>query len=80
MHYEYKTRGVCSTKIDFDVEDGFVKNVLFERGCDGNLKAISKLIDGMLVDEVIEKLEGTTCGMKSTSCSDQLCKALRECR
>ena len=76
MTYEYKTRGTCSTKIDFDLEDGKVKNVSFTNGCNGNLKAISKLVEGMEAEKVIELLNGNTCGMKSTSCADQLAKAL----
>ncbi len=76
MTYEYKTRGTCSTKINFDLEGDTVKNVSFTNGCNGNLKAISKLVEGMKADRVIELLEGNTCGMKSTSCADQLAKAL----
>ena len=76
MTYEYKTRGTCSTKINFDLEDGIVKNVAFTNGCNGNLKAISKLVEGMEATRVIELLDGNTCGMKSTSCADQLSKAL----
>ena len=76
MTYEYRTRGTCSTKIDFELEDGIVKNVAFTNGCNGNLKAISKLVDGMEAEKVIELLEGNTCGMKPTSCADQLAKAL----
>ncbi len=76
MTYEYKTRGTCSTKIRFDLEEGKVKNVVFTNGCNGNLKAISKLVEGMDAVKVIELLEGNTCGMKSTSCADQLTKAL----
>ena len=76
MTYEYRTRGTCSTKINFDLEDGKVKNVIFTNGCNGNLKAISKLVEGMEATRVIELLDGNTCGMKSTSCADQLSKAL----
>lgn len=78
MQYEYRTRGTCSQKIFFEIEDGIVKNVQFLGGCNGNLKGIGALVDGMPVDQVIAKLEGTTCGMKSTSCPDQLAKALKE--
>ncbi len=78
MQYEYRTRGTCSQKIFFEIEDGIVKNVQFLGGCNGNLKGIGSLVDGMPVDQVIAKLEGTTCGMKSTSCPDQLAKALKE--
>ena len=78
MKYEYKTKGTCSQRIYFDIEDGKVKNVQFLGGCNGNLKGMASLVDGMDVNEVIARLEGTTCGMKSTSCPDQLAKALRE--
>lgn len=78
MEYTYYPKGVCSSKIDIEVEDNVVKNVKFHGGCNGNLKAISKLIAGMPVDEVIEKLEGNTCGFRPTSCADQLVKGLRE--
>ena len=76
MTYEYKTRGTCSTKIRFDLDDGIVSNVAFTNGCNGNLKAISKLVEGMEAERVIELLDGNTCGMKPTSCADQLSKAL----
>ena len=76
MSYEYKTSGTCSQRILFDVEDGKVKNVQFIGGCNGNLKGIAALVDGMDVDTVIERVQGITCGMKKTSCPDQLAKAL----
>ena len=78
MQYEYKTSGTCSQKIFFDIEDGKVKNVQFLGGCNGNLKGIGKLVEGMNAEEVIRKLEGTTCGFKSTSCPDQLAQALKQ--
>ena len=77
MRYEYKTNGTCSRSILFDVEDGKVKNVEFLGGCNGNLKGISALVDGMEIDEVIARVEGIHCGMKSTSCPDQLAQALK---
>ncbi len=77
MSYEYKTRGTCSTRINFDITDGKLSNVVFTNGCNGNLKAISKLVEGMDAERVIEILDGNTCGMKSTSCADQLSKAVR---
>ena len=80
MSYEYKTQGTCSPRIFFDIEEGKVKNVQFQGGCNGNLKGISSLVEGMDVDEVIARLEGTTCGMKATSCPDQLAKALKEAK
>lgn len=78
--YQYKTKGTCSQMIYFDLEDGKVKNVQFMGGCNGNLKGIGQLVEGMNVDDVIARLEGTTCGMKSTSCPDQLAKALKEAK
>lgn len=76
----YKTSGVCSSAIDFDVEDGRVKNVRFTGGCKGNTQGVSRLVEGMLVEEAISRLEGIKCGFKSTSCPDQLAKALKEWR
>ena len=74
---DYKTKGTCSTNIHFEVEDGKVKNVSFTGGCNGNLKGISALVEGMKVEDVIDKLEGTTCSFKPPSCPDQLAKALK---
>ncbi len=76
MH-SFTTRGVCSRQIDFDIVDGKVHNVSFVGGCNGNLKAISKLIEGQSVDWVVSVLEGNTCGKRSTSCADQLTQALK---
>ena len=79
MEYEYKTKGVCSRQIHFDIDDnGYVHNVSFLGGCNGNLKAIGKLVEGMKAEKVIEILEGNTCGSRPTSCADQLAKALKE--
>ena len=78
--YQYKTKGTCSQMIYFDIEDGKVKNVEFVGGCNGNLKGIGQLVEGMDVDTVISRLEGTTCGMKPTSCPDQLAKALKQAK
>ena len=75
--YQYKTHGTCSQQILFDIEDGKVKNVQFIGGCNGNLKGIGSLGEGLDVDEVISRLEGTTCGSKATSCPDQLAQALK---
>lgn len=80
MQYDYKTSGTCSQKIFFEIEDGKLNNVQFLGGCNGNLKGIASLVEGMDIDEVIKKLEGTTCGMKSTSCPDQLAKALKKAK
>ena len=76
--YEYKTSGTCSQRILFDVEDGKVKNVQFIGGCNGNLKGIGALVEGMDAREVITRLEGTTCGGKATSCPDQLARAVKK--
>lgn len=78
MHYEYKTKGTCSQRILFDIEDGIVKNVQYLGGCNGNLQGISKLVEGMPAQEVISRVEGIRCGMKATSCPDQLACALKE--
>ena len=80
MQFEYKTKGTCSQHILFDVEDGKVKNVQFLGGCNGNLQGISALVEGMPVDEVISRIEGIKCGMKPTSCPDQLAQALKEAK
>ena len=77
MQFEYKTQGTCSQRIFFDIEEGKVTNVRFIGGCNGNLKGIASLVEGMDIETVIARLEGTTCGLKSTSCPDQLAKALK---
>lgn len=77
--FKYKTRGVCASNIQFELtDDKKVKNVSFYGGCNGNLKAISKLVEGMDAQAVIDILKGNTCGFKSTSCADQLAIALEE--
>ncbi len=78
MTFEYTPRGVCSRKMIIDVEDGVVKQLQVIGGCDGNLKGISKLVEGLPVDEVIARLEGIRCGFKNTSCPDQLAQALKK--
>ena len=78
MRYSYKTRDVCSMQIDFDLNGNIVSNIKFYGGCDGNLKAISKLVDGWTVEKIEEYLLGNTCGWKNTSCADQLAKAVRK--
>lgn len=78
MHYTYKTQGVCSREIYFDINDGIVTNVSFLGGCNGNLKAIGKLVNGMRAEDIISKLKGNICGLRDTSCADQLANALQE--
>ena len=74
---DYRTKGVCSQSIHFDIEDNKIHNVSFVGGCNGNLQGISHLVEGMDVDEAISRLEGIQCGFKKTSCPDQLAKALK---
>ena len=76
MHYRYKTKNVCSSEINFDLEEGKLHNVVFTGGCNGNLKAIGKLVEGIDADQVIALLKGNTCGPNFTSCADQLTKAV----
>ena len=76
--FEYKTSGTCSQRILFDIENGKVVNVQFIGGCNGNLKGIAALVEGMDVADVISRLEGTSCGGKPTSCPDQLARALKQ--
>ena len=78
MNYSYRPSGVCAQNISFDIDGDKITNVSFLGGCNGNLKAISKLVDGMTVDEIENKLLGNTCGFKPTSCADQLAKAVRQ--
>lgn len=78
MKYTYTPRGVCSRQMEIDVEDGIVKDLKVIGGCNGNLQGISKLVKGMKIEEVIERLKGIDCGGKGTSCPDQLARALEE--
>ena len=80
MEFTYKTKGTCSQMIRFDVEEGKVHNVQFFGGCNGNLKGIASLVEGMDIDEVIARVEGIHCGMKATSCPDQLAQALKSAK
>ena len=80
MQYEYKTSGTCSRKITFTVEDGKVSGVNFEGGCHGNLQGIAALVEGMDAAEAIKRIKGIKCGMKPTSCPDQLATALKEAK
>lgn len=78
MRYTVKPHRVCPSSLSFDLDDNVVKNVEFEDGCNGNLKAIAKLVDGMTVEQIEQYLKGNTCGRKDTSCADQLAIAVRE--
>ena len=77
MRYTYKTKGVCSSEISFDMDDtGIVTDISFKGGCNGNLKAIARLTDGWKYSDIIARTEGNTCGFRPTSCADQFAKAL----
>lgn len=76
LKYSYKTKGTCSQQIDLEINDDIITNVKFYGGCDGNLKAIPKLVEGLSVDQIVEKCAGIQCGFKNTSCADQLSKAV----
>lgn len=77
MRYEYKTENTCSQIISFDINGNVITNIEFYGGCNGNLKAIAKLLEGATVEEIEEKLLGNTCGIRPTSCGDQLARAVR---
>lgn len=77
MEFSYRPKGVCSQQMDIEIEDGKIKRLEVMGGCSGNLQGIAALVQGMEIDEVIRRLEGIHCGFKSTSCPDQLSKALR---
>lgn len=76
--FTYQTRGVCSRSIDFEIEDGIIRSVVFHGGCAGNTQGVAALIRGMRVEDAVERLTGIRCGFKPTSCPDQLAAALRE--
>ena len=78
MHYSYRCKGTCSQIIEFDLNEDKVTNIKFMGGCPGNLKAISKLVDGWSVEKINQYLKGNTCGMRQTSCADQLARGVRE--
>lgn len=78
LRHKYRTQFTCAMEIDFDLDGDVVSNIEFIGGCNGNLKAISKLVDGFTVEQIEDKLLGNTCGMKPTSCADQLAKAVRK--
>ena len=79
MHIEYAPQGVCSKYMSFEIEDGIIKSFQVIGGCSGNLQGIKALIEGMKVEDVIQKLEGIRCGSKASSCPDQIAKALKQC-
>ena len=76
MHYTFYPQGVCSRKIELDIENGRVHNIHYLGGCNGNLQGMSRLVEGMNIDDVIARVQGIHCGMKPTSCPDQLAQAL----
>ena len=78
MTVEYTPKGVCSRKIEIDIENGIINKVRFVGGCNGNTQGISKLVEGMKAEDVISRLEGVNCNSRGTSCPDQLAKALKE--
>lgn len=80
MHFDYKTRGVCSSAMHFDLEDNIIKNLEIVGGCHGNSQGVAALVEGMDADEVIRRLKGIGCGYKETSCPDQLALALEEAK
>ena len=78
MHFTYNTKNTCATEIDFDMEGDMVSNIRFTGGCNGNLKAIPRLTNGLTAGQIIDKLKGITCGRRPTSCADQLATAVME--
>lgn len=78
MHIKYNTKGICAARVEFDIEDGVVKNIHFLGGCDGNHKGLAALAEGMSPEEAAKRLRGITCGRRDTSCPDQLAVALEE--
>lgn len=80
MTFTYRPKGVCSQLMEIEIEDDIVKSLKVHGGCSGNLQGISRLVEGMTVDEVIARLDGIRCGFKSTSCPDQLAQALKQSR
>ena len=80
MKYEYYPKGICPVKIEFDMDGDAVKNIVFTGGCNGNLKAISKIVDGWTADEIADAFAGNTCGFKPTSCADQLAIAVTKAK
>lgn len=80
MQFEHKNRGTCSQSVRFEMDGNIVRNVQFLGGCHGNLQGICKLVEGMEADEVVKRLHGIRCGMKQTSCPDQLARAICEAK
>ena len=78
MKYDYRTKGTCSSAIHLELEDGVIRRVEFQGGCNGNLQGIAALVKGMRAQDAIAKLKGIRCGFKSTSCPDQLSIALQQ--
>lgn len=78
MAYVYKTRGTCSTKIEVELDGNIIKSVSFTGGCNGNLNGISRIVEGMTVEDIVSKFSGVKCGMKPTSCPDQLAIAVQQ--
>lgn len=78
MNYTYQTKGTCCTQIELELDGNVVHNVKFTGGCNGNLKAIPRLVEGLTVEQIEEKISGIRCGMRATSCGDQLARACRE--
>ncbi len=78
MNYSYEPQGVCPIQIDFDIDGDVITNIRFTGGCNGNLKAVSKLVNGWTVDQIEAALKGNTCGRRPTSCADQLARAVRQ--
>lgn len=78
MHYSYMAKGTCAIKIEFDINGDVISHIAFTGGCNGNLKAISKILDGWTVSQIESKIKGNTCGYKQTSCADQLAIAVRK--
>lgn len=76
MYFSYRTKGVCASQVQFDVEDGVIKNLQFVGGCEGSHRGISALAEGMMPEEASKRLKGITCGMRTTSCPDQLSQAI----
>lgn len=80
MQFEHRNKGTCSQAVRFELDGNIVKNVQFLGGCHGNLQGIGKLVEGMDADDVIRRLKGIRCGMKQTSCPDQLARAIQDAK